>query len=175
MNADLEALAGIIELLDQTEFSQFSFEQGDLRIAVSRGGAPLPCFDRGAAEEKPSVTVPDSQVVQSSKAASAAPAHRVPIAADAVEPFDESALAVDEFLVRSPLLGTFYRASKPGAPAFVEPGAEVSADSTLCIVEVMKLMNSVPAGQSGRVTRVLVGDGELVEFDQPLFVLKATA
>ena len=91
----------------------------------------------------------------------------------ALEPAASSAdeLGDDEFLIRSPMLGTFYGAPKPGAAAFVQQGQQVEADSVLCIIEVMKLMNSVPAGTAGTVRRTLVRDGDLVEYDQPLFVL----
>ncbi|MBQ0828241.1 hypothetical protein J5Y05_17330 [Streptomyces sp. RG38] len=74
--------------------------------------------------------------------------------------------------MRAPLLGTLYRSPKPGEPPFVEVGDRVEADSALCIVEVMKLMNSVTAGVAGEVSRILVPDAELVEFDQPLFVVR---
>ncbi|MBB3045633.1 acetyl-CoA carboxylase biotin carboxyl carrier protein [Nocardioides soli] len=69
-------------------------------------------------------------------------------------------------------MGTFYRAPKPGEPPFVEVGTKVGADTTVGIVEVMKLMSSIQAGAEGEVTRVLVEDGQLVEAGQPLFVLR---
>jgi acetyl-CoA carboxylase biotin carboxyl carrier protein len=78
--------------------------------------------------------------------------------------------ATDELLaVRSPMLGTFYRAESPGATPFVEVGAEVEPDTTVCIIEVMKMMNSVAAGVSGRVVEICARNGELVEYGAPLF------
>jgi acetyl-CoA carboxylase biotin carboxyl carrier protein len=78
--------------------------------------------------------------------------------------------ARDELLaVPSPMLGTFYRAESPGARPFVEVGAEVEPDTTVCIIEVMKMMNSVAAGVSGTVVEICARNGELVEYGAPLF------
>lgn len=71
--------------------------------------------------------------------------------------------------IESPMLGTFYRAEAPGAAPFVEVGAEVGPETTVCIVEVMKMMNSVPAGLSGTIEEVVAENGQLVEFGEPLF------
>ena len=77
--------------------------------------------------------------------------------------------------VRAPMVGTFYRAPEPGAAPFVEPGQRVAADTTVCIIEVMKLMNSIPAGCAGVVTHVLVKDAEPVEYGQPLIAIRPDA
>jgi acetyl-CoA carboxylase biotin carboxyl carrier protein len=74
--------------------------------------------------------------------------------------------------VPSPLLGTFYRSPKPGAPPFVEVGAAVAEDTIVAIIEVMKLMNTVRAGVKGTVTEILPGDGTLVEYDQPILRIR---
>ena len=78
-------------------------------------------------------------------------------------------------LVRAPMVGTFYRSPEPGAPPFVEPGTRVEADTTVCIIEVMKLMNSIPAGCTGVVTHVLVESAEPVEYGQPLLAIDPNA
>lgn len=171
MDIDLEELAAIIELLDKTDFTQFRFEKGELRIAVSRGELLAP-------EPSQPAAAPASAPVQAQAAATSAPTESVsaaPVvttsAPGPAAPVSSDELADDEFLVRSPMLGTFYSAPKPGEAPFVQEGQSVAADAVLCIIEVMKLMNSVPAGEAGAIRRVLVRDGELVEFDQPLFVL----
>lgn len=163
MKVDLDALIGIIELLDKAEFSQFRFEQGDMRIEVSRDGLPLSSAGSAHAASRgaPEVHSPAPAPVPTAPQTTPAPA-----GAEA---------GPGETLVRSPLLGTFYRSPKPGAPAFVEVGQAVDVESTLCIVEVMKLMNSVAAGVNGEIVRILVEDGELVEHDQPLFVIRNAA
>ena len=91
------------------------------------------------------------------------------------EPTDEAAdrAADDQLLtIPSPMLGTFYRAESPGAAPFVEVGAEVEPDTTVCIIEVMKMMNSVPAGLAGTVVEVCLENGELVEYGAPLFRIR---
>ncbi len=78
---------------------------------------------------------------------------------------------VEGLLVRAPNLGTFWRRPKPGAPAYIEIGATVDEDTEVCLIEVMKLFTPIKAGSKGRIVEVLVEDGEMVEFDQPLFRL----
>ena len=73
--------------------------------------------------------------------------------------------------MKSPMVGTFYRASAPGNPAFVEVGATVKEGDTLCIIEAMKLLNEIDADKSGTITQILVENGQPVEFGQPLFVI----
>jgi acetyl-CoA carboxylase biotin carboxyl carrier protein len=80
-------------------------------------------------------------------------------------------LGTGEVAIKAPMLGTFYRAPSPGAPPFVEVGQRVSADDTVCLIEVMKLFNSIRAGVDGVVTRVLADDAKLVEYDQALIVV----
>lgn len=175
MDIDLEELAAIIELLDKTDFTQFRFEKGDLRIAVSRGEALFPQAIGSIAPEgavRGHGTAGAAVASTVAAPASIAPSPSAAAAGPAVASVDE--LAADEFLVRSPMLGTFYSAPKPGEPAFVQPGEDVQSDAVLCIIEVMKLMNSVSAGEAGTIRRVLVRDGDLVEYDQPLFVLGRT-
>jgi acetyl-CoA carboxylase biotin carboxyl carrier protein len=75
------------------------------------------------------------------------------------------------YIVKSPMVGTFYRSSAPGAPAFVEVGKEVKEGDTLCIIEAMKLLNEIDAEKGGVVKQILVENGQAVEFGQPLFVL----
>lgn len=192
MDVDLEELAAIIELLDQTNFTHFQFEKGDLRISVTRGtsGGPAP-EPAGAATTATGTTVSGSESVrngtesgattaQESPAATAEPGPAPPSRSD--EPsagtahegpsLAEQPLQADEVLVRAPMLGCFYRSPKPGDPPFVTVGDKVEEDTVVCIVEVMKLMNSVVAGVRGEVTRVLAGNGELVEAEQPLFAVR---
>ncbi|MEZ3158990.1 acetyl-CoA carboxylase biotin carboxyl carrier protein [Microbacterium sp. BWT-B31] len=164
MSIDLEELAAIIELLDKTDFTQFRFEKGELRIEVSRGDAIEPS-ERGAAAGPTAI----DPAAASRPAAPAAPS--TPASAPTRPEAATLALAEDETLVRSPMLGTFYRSPKPGDPVFVAEGTPIETDSVLCIIEVMKLMNSVVAGEAGAVRRILAADGDLVEFDQPLFVI----
>jgi acetyl-CoA carboxylase biotin carboxyl carrier protein len=180
MDVDLEELAAIIEQLDKTEFTDFLYEKGELRLHVRRGGhipdgtvqspaapvaaaAPAPATQPAPAAAAPQPATPAPAVVHSA----ASNGHSPVISPDA--------LPAGHILVTAPMLGTYYGAPKPGEPAFVQVGDSVSADAVLCIVEVMKLMNSVTAGAAGEVVAVFVKDGDLVEFEQPLFALRATS
>ncbi|WP_028266900.1 acetyl-CoA carboxylase biotin carboxyl carrier protein [Arthrobacter sp. MA-N2] len=181
MDVDLEELAAIIEQLDKTEFTDFLYEKGALRLHVRRGG------------HIPDVAGPGNPVAVSTPAPGPAPAPvpapaAVPVPVPAAAPVPVPAavnghspvvspesLREGHILVTAPMLGTYYGAPKPGEPAFVQVGDSVAADAVLCIVEVMKLMNSVTAGAAGEITDVFVKDGDLVEFEQPLFAIRAAS
>jgi acetyl-CoA carboxylase biotin carboxyl carrier protein len=173
MNIDLEELAAIIEQLDKTEFTDFLYEHGDLRIHVRRGGYLPDTAAQGPsdAEAGGSTSAPSAAL----QPAAAAPSP-VTVAQNGHSPaITPGTLPDGHILVTAPMLGTFYGAPKPGEPSFVQVGDSVAADAVLCIVEVMKLMNSVTAGAAGEVTAVFVKDGDLVEFEQPLFAIRAAA
>jgi acetyl-CoA carboxylase biotin carboxyl carrier protein len=130
---------------DVTEILRIIDESDVDELRVETEGFKLHVVRRGAATSEPAAT-----------AATAATA--------------SSDTARDDLLaVPSPMLGTFYRAESPGATPFVEVGAEVEPDTTVCIIEVMKMMNSVAAGVSGRVVEICARNGELVEYGAPLF------
>jgi acetyl-CoA carboxylase biotin carboxyl carrier protein len=168
MDDALEELIAIVELLKDADFTQFRYQQGDFLVEISRGeplsspdGTPRPAAE-GAASTPPSPVT---------SAAPSPPADAgVPFPSAAQEPtpavLADTAHAVT---VEAPMLGTFYRSPKPGEPSFVQLGDEVTPDTVLCIVEVMKLMNSVTAGVAGTVVEVSATDGQLVELGTPLF------
>jgi acetyl-CoA carboxylase biotin carboxyl carrier protein len=161
-----EDLVQIVELIrSASQFSEFRLRSGDIELEVRRADgaprpAPLPAAD--AHEREP---VGGELTLEPERAALRVPhAHA-----------DAERLPPGLVLVRAPMVGTFYRAPEPGAPPFVEPGARVEADTTVCIIEVMKLMNSIPAGCAGVVTNVLVNDAEPVEYGQPLLAIDPRA
>jgi acetyl-CoA carboxylase biotin carboxyl carrier protein len=171
MDVDLEELAAIVELLDKADFTEFRFDKGDLHILVRRGGLPAE-----PAPAAPPTPMPES-VPESVRVNAAAPASS---SAQAAKPSPLASVDVAEDeegteIVRSPMLGTFYRSPKPGEPPFAQIGDKVDAGAVVCIVEVMKLMNSVRAGVSGQVVKVFATEGQLVEFDQPLFAVKVAS
>lgn len=167
MSVDLEELAAIIEQLDQTEFTDFLYENGDLKIRVQRGGT----IDEPAPN---GTSAPVTAEHPSAPAPPAAAAQQDPPAPAAVRKsgIDTKNLPAGHKLVTAPMLGTFYASPKPGEGPFVSVGTAVAADAIVCIIEVMKLMNSVPAGTDGEIVEILAQDGDLVEHDQPLFVVK---
>lgn len=160
MDIDFEQLAAMVELLKSAEFTEFRYQKGDVCIVVRRGELPAAAAPAPTAAAMPA-PAPVVVVESAPRAASTAAAATAAQAATALPEGCET--------VTAPLLGTFYARPKPGEPAFVKIGDRVDADAVLCIVEVMKLMNSVHAGVSGVIAAVHAQDGQLVEFGQPLF------
>jgi acetyl-CoA carboxylase biotin carboxyl carrier protein len=138
-------VAEILRLLESSSFDELELEMNGVKLSLRRGSAAA----APRAAVAPAPTAPRSAAAQ---------AAALPPAADTGE----------GDAVTAPLLGTFYRAPKPGAPPFVEAGSMVDEDTVIGIIEVMKLMNTVRAGRRGRITVILAGDGTLVEFGQPL-------
>jgi acetyl-CoA carboxylase biotin carboxyl carrier protein len=150
---DLRKLKTLIELVESSGIAELEIQEGEERVRITRA------LGRGAtAEAGPVVSVP--------VAATPAPAAPAPTAAEpATVPEPEG------HLVKSPMVGTFYRAASPGAKPFVEVGDPVQAGDTLCIIEAMKLMNEIESDKSGVVKQILVENGQPVEFGQPLVVI----
>ncbi|HEY3727010.1 MAG TPA: acetyl-CoA carboxylase biotin carboxyl carrier protein [Solirubrobacteraceae bacterium] len=137
----------ILRIIDESELDELSIETEGFSLHVRKGG--------GVARAEPP---------QSVRSAAATRADREPPPGSPPPQADDGLIAIP-----SPMLGTFYRAESPGATPFVEVGAEVEPDTIVCIIEVMKMMNSVPAGVSGTVTEVCGENGQLVEYGEPLF------
>ncbi len=175
MDLNEDDVIRIIRLLDESDFNELRLQIGDLRIVVNRSGsvAPLPGVDQPIVAPEPPT------------APSPGPAPRLPVEEPTPEPSpvtDELQLSVEapddggrRVTITSPMLGTFYRAPAPGEPPFVEVGTVVEQDTTVCIIEVMKLFTTIKAERRGRVTRVSVEDGQLVEYGQVLFQLEPEA
>lgn len=142
----------ILELIDDSHYGELRLEIGDLRLYVRKEGEAATLAPNGAA---PAGTVP----------AEAAESEPEPVEAP---PEEGDGLVY----VTAPMVGMFYRASGPDEPAFVEPGAEVAEDDVVCLIEVMKLFNSIPAGTKGRVKDVLVENGVMVEYGQRLLAIE---
>lgn len=146
----------ILEIVDASEHLQdLELVYGGFRLHVRRGGGAEPA----SADERSASAAP----------ASVAPAPRSQPRAAA--PAREPALAPGEIAIRAPMLGTFYRSSAPGEQPFVEIGKRVGAEDTVCLIEVMKLFNSIKAGVGGVVTRILAENESMVEFDQMVIVI----
>lgn len=146
---DIRKVKKLIELLEESGIDELEIQEGEESVRISRQGS------RAAA---PQYYAP----------APAAPAPAIEPARPAEQPAAE-AEAPQGHVVRSPMVGTFYRASSPEATPFVQEGQQVKVGDVLCIVEAMKMMNQIEADKSGTVQRIHVENGEPVEFDQPLF------
>ncbi len=150
---DLKAIKQVIDLMKRSELSEFELEEEGFKLRLSR---------------KSGESVP--QILQAAPVAqAAAPAAAPAPAAEAPAPAgDEPGTSV----VKSPMVGTFYRSPSPDSPAFVDVGAKISEDSVVCIVEAMKVMNEIQAEIKGTITEILVENGDAIEFGQPLFKVK---
>ena len=162
-----EDLLEIVELIKSSaRFSEFHLKMGDIEVDLRRRTDP------GAAQP-PAAGEPRAAVQRSGHVGGG----ELPMEPGAPAPERRSAQTQDwpegSVVVRSPMVGSFYRAPEPGAPAFVQIGQHVTPETTVCIIEVMKLMNSIPAGTGGVVTHILVEDASPVEYGQPLIVLRA--
>ena len=152
-------LLQIVELIKSAEsFSEFHLKVGEIELDLRKSGAGLHSATAPFAPPLPA----DADV----PAPASAPATRKAAPRAAATEFPAGSV-----VVRSPMVGSFYRSPEPGAKPFVEVGQQVGADATVCIIEVMKLMNSMPAGCAGRVTHILVGDAEPVDVGQALIVI----
>ncbi len=148
----------LLKLLDASAFDELQLETDGIKLMLRRGGAVAP------AEAAPAAALPTTVPAAAPVAAKAAPAASAAAAGTA-----------GLLEVRAPMLGTFFRSPKPGAAPFVDLGARVEPDTTIGIVEVMKLMNAVPAAVAGEGVEVLARDGALLEFDQPLLRVRPAA
>ena len=147
---DIRKIKKLIELLEDSDVSEIEIVEGEGSVRIARGN-----------------TGQSAQVAAAPLAAPAAPAAPA-FTPPAEEPADDLPPGT---LVESPMVGTFYRSSTPGAKPFVEVGQTVSRGDTLCIIEAMKIMNQIEAETNGTVRAVLVDDGQPVEFGEPLIVI----
>ena len=155
---DLRKLKTLIDLVQQSGIAELEITEGEERVRISRGVA-------GAQPAAPVqvYTLPPSGVAPAAAGA--------PVAAGAPAPAAEGEAAPEGHVIRSPMVGTFYRSSAPGAKAFVEVGQAVKSGDTLCIIEAMKLLNEIDADQDGTVKAILAENGQPVEYGEPLFIL----
>ena len=152
---DLRKLKTLIDLVAESDIAELEVTEGESKVRIVKSSA-MP--------QNQMVMMQPQGMPQYHAAPTAAPAPAAaPVAAVAAEPVGH--------IVKSPMVGTFYRSSAPGSAAYVEVGATVKEGDTLCIIEAMKLLNEIDADKSGTITQILVENGQPVEFGQPLFVI----
>ncbi|WP_293648051.1 acetyl-CoA carboxylase biotin carboxyl carrier protein [Thiolapillus sp.] len=142
---DIRKVKKLIELLEASDIAEIEIHEGEESVRINRHG-----------------TLPPPPV-----AVAAAPA-----SAPAAETEEKQEPELEGHIIHSPMVGTFYRAPNPGAKPFVNEGQSVSAGDTLCIIEAMKILNQIESDKSGVVKRILVENGQPVEYNQPLFIIE---
>ena len=150
---DLRKLKTLIDLVSESNVSELEITEAEGKVRIVKG--------------QPAVVQVAAPVAAPVAVAAPAPALAAPVAAPAAAPEVAAGHAV-----KSPMVGTFYRASSPGAKSFVEIGSQVKEGDTICIIEAMKILNEIEADKSGTVTQILCENGQAVEYGQPLFVIE---
>jgi acetyl-CoA carboxylase biotin carboxyl carrier protein len=156
---DLRKLKTLIDLVSESNISELEITEADGKVRIVK------------ADARPTVMMTAAPTMAGMPAGSQLSA--VPMGAAAATPAAAPAAPVETgHVVKSPMVGTFYRASSPGAKPMAEVGQAVKEGEAICIIEAMKIMNEIEADKSGTVTKVLVENGQAVEFGQPLFVIE---
>ncbi len=151
---DIRKVKKLIELLEESGIDELEIKEGEESVRISRHSK-----------------TPAAQQFYAPAPMAAAPAAAAPVAAAAPAAAAAAAPALKGTVIRSPMVGTFYRKPSPTSPNFAEVGQSVKKGDTLCIVEAMKMMNHIEADVGGVIDAILVEDGQPVEFDQPLFTI----
>jgi acetyl-CoA carboxylase biotin carboxyl carrier protein len=150
---DLRKLKSLIDLVQQSGIAELEITEGEEKVRICRTGP---------------AAAPPAAPTQVYTVAPGAPAPAAAPGAAAPSPDQETA---EGHVIRSPMVGTFYRSSAPGAKSFVDIGQAVKAGETICIIEAMKLLNEIEADRDGTVKAILVENGQPVEYGEPLFIL----
>ncbi len=153
---DIRKVRALIELVQESGVAELEIKEGEETVRISR-------FPQGGVNLSGPLPMLSALPPSPAAAAQAEPAKTDPVPAAPARPSGH--------IVRSPMVGTFYRAPSPDAKPFVEVGQRVQADQTLCIIEAMKMLNQIEAEVAGVVSEILVENGQPVEYDQPLFVI----
>jgi acetyl-CoA carboxylase biotin carboxyl carrier protein len=153
---DLRKLKTLIDLVSDSNVSELEITEAEGKVRIVKGGY-------GPAQAFAPAVAPSPAMVLASSAPEPLAASAAPVA---------SAPVVENHIVKSPMVGTFYRSASPGAKAFVEVGDSVKAGETICIIEAMKILNEIEADKSGTISRIRCENGEAVEYGQPLFEIE---
>ena len=167
----------ILKFMDESKFDELHLELGDLKLVVNKRGA-------GSRVDAPGVGLENQVQTTSSENLVPSQAEQFDPAATSVpetekkfpKELSDTAVPMEDYIpIHSPMLGTFFRSPKPDAPPFVDVGTVVSEDDTICIIEVMKLFSAITAGVRGRIAKICVENGQMVEHNQLLFLVEPEA
>ena len=147
---DIRKVKKLIELLEESNIAEIEIHEGEESVRISRQSTALPLFAQAAAPVAPA-----------------------PVAAaqPASPPVEEPPVEIQGHVVKSPMVGTFYRSPSPGSKSFVEEGKQVAVGDILCIIEAMKILNQIESDKAGTVKKILVENGQPVEYNEPLFII----
>jgi acetyl-CoA carboxylase biotin carboxyl carrier protein len=157
---DVRRIKRLVELMQENELTELDIQQGDMRIQLKRNNSTTAVPTTTVSSAIPTTVIPTTTVLPSTPIAS------IPVVSNLTSVLPDEK---DVQIIKSPMVGTFYAASKPDASPFVKVGDSVNADTTVCIIEAMKVYNEIQAECSGKIIAVLAQNGETVEFGKPLF------
>ena len=149
---DIQFIRRLAELLEKSAIDEIEVVEGESKVRITRHAAPAHA-------------APAAAYIHPAPAMAAAAPATAPAVAPPIEPPPQG------YVIKSPMVGTFYRAASPAAAPFVEEGSAIKAGQTLCIIEAMKLLNEIEADVSGKVIKVLASNGQPVEYGEPLFII----
>lgn len=161
MAVSKEDVKNLVKIFEQSDWQEMRLEVEGLKLTVSKSGQITPAASAPQVTHAP-VAAPTPHIANANPGAQSA-------AAVAAAPLQ---LAANQIIIKAPNLGAFWRQPKPGAPAYVEIGQTIDEDTTVCLIEVMKLFTPVKPGIKGKIVQCLVQDGEMVEYETPLFVVE---
>ena len=161
----------LIELLVEKDITEFELERGDVKVHVKRGNSAAPIV-HVAAPAIQAIPTPVAHVAPPTPAPSAASHAPTTVSSSPSPAAPEAAADADLFIVKSPIVGTYYEAPSPGTPPFVKVGDTVKEGQVLCIIEAMKLMNEIEAEVGGVIAKMFVSNGSPVEYGMPLFGIR---
>jgi acetyl-CoA carboxylase biotin carboxyl carrier protein len=164
---DLDQLKRILELVREHEISEFEVEQDGLRLKIRKDASGSAVAMPAPAAALPAVVMAAVPGVAPPVAAAAAPVPAAPVAST-----ETADTEIELAVVKSPIVGTFYRSPEPGTPAFVEVGASVKKGQVLCIIEAMKLMNEIDSEYDGEIVNIYVENGQPVQYGERLFAIR---
>lgn len=167
---DIRKLKELIRLMVENELTEVDLKDEKETVSLRREGSQAPVVQMSPAPAAPPAAPAPVAPAAAAPAPAPAPAAPAPAAAPASEPSPADTSNLEQ--ITSPMVGTFYSAAKPESPAFANVGDTVTADTTVCIVEAMKIFNEIKAEQSGVIEKVLVSNGDSVEFGQALFLVR---
>lgn len=161
---DLKQIKQIIDLMKRSDLTEFAVEEEGFKLKIRRGSNGLPVVSSSSRGSNP----PFANVIETATPSVAVAPAVAPAPASAPAGGDEPGITY----IKSPMVGTFYRAPSPESKPFADVGTKVVENSVVCIIEAMKIMNEIESDKAGKITKILCENGQAVEFGQPLFVIE---